>query len=170
MPQATLADEPRDSATAKRPAQGAIANPANTSRVSDQAQSFQINRDEQGRALQGYDPVAYFDDGQAIPGDEKYRLSWQDTDWLFATADNRDHFAQAPEQYAPKNGGYCTFGVVLSKKLDGDPEVWSIINDQLYIFLNEEVRDKFLKDKSGNLTKVIKNWPQIQDKSPEELE
>ncbi|MEM9165300.1 MAG: YHS domain-containing (seleno)protein [Cyanobacteria bacterium P01_F01_bin.4] len=169
-PQATLADERQTDARVKRPPQGAIANPANTSQAYDPAMAYRINRDEQGHALQGYDPVSYFTDGEAIPGDEQYSLSWQDTDWLFATADNRDRFAQAPEQYAPKNGGYCTFGVVLRKKLDGDPEVWSIINDHLYIFLNEEVRDKFLKSESGNLAKVVKNWPQIQDKSPEELE
>ncbi|MEM9906288.1 MAG: YHS domain-containing (seleno)protein [Cyanobacteria bacterium P01_D01_bin.44] len=169
-PQSTLADEPRESAMVKSPAQGAIENLTHVSPAADQAMAFRINQDEQGRALQGYDPVAYFTDGEAIPGDEIYSLSWQGTEWLFATAENRDRFAQTPEQYAPKNGGYCTFGVVLSKKLDGDPEVWSIINDHLYIFLNEEVRDKFLKDQSGNLTKVLTNWPQIRDKSPEELE
>lgn len=135
-----------------------------------QAQSFRINVDEQGRALRGYDPVAYFTDGEAILGQEAHRFSWNGTEWFFATAENRDRFTQNPTHYAPSNGGYCTFGVVLRKKLDGNPEVWSIFNGDLYVFLNEEVREKFLQDKTGNLARVTENWPQIQDKSPEELE
>ena len=134
-----------------------------------QVPSVRINVDEQGRALRGYDPVAYFTEGKATQGQEEYSLVWEGTRWLFSTPEHRQQFLQNPEQYEPENGGYCTFGVVLSKKLDGDPEIWSIFDGYLYIFLNEEVREKFLQDKTGNLARVIENWPQIRDEAPSDL-
>ena len=73
------------------------------------------------------------------------------------------------EKYAPKNGGYCTFGVVLKKKFDGDPNVWHVKDDSLYVFLNDEVKKKFLADEKGNLEKVTANWPEIKDTPKEEL-
>lgn len=132
--------------------------------------SLETNLDEQGRALRGYDPVAYFIEGKAILGQTQFSVLWNKGEWLFSSLENRDKFVKNPNKYAPANGGYCTFGIVLGKKLDGDPEVWSLLNGYLYIFLNEEVREKFFQDEVGNLQKVIENWPRIKDKAPEELD
>jgi YHS domain-containing protein len=128
-----------------------------------------MNLDEEGIALRGYDPVSYFTEGEPVKGQEAYSLVWNDAAWYFATAENRDLFSSEPEKYAPANGGYCTFGIVLRKKFDGDPKVWSVIKSRLYVFLNEDVQQKFLQDSTGNLQKVSANWPVIQFKSPEEL-
>ena len=128
-----------------------------------------MNLDEDGIALRGYDPVAYFTEGEPIKGQEVYSFAWKEATWHFVTAENRDLFSHEPEKYAPANGGYCTFGIVLGKKFDGDPKVWSVIKSRLYVFLNEEVQQKFLQDSTGNLQKVAVNWPSIQYKSPEEL-
>ena len=135
-----------------------------------QRYSLETNLDEQGRALRGYDPVAYFTEDKAIPGQPDFSVLWNDSEWLFSNIENRNKFVKNPEQYSPANGGYCTFGVVLGKKLDGDPEVWSLLNGYLYIFLNEEVKEKFFQDEVGNLQKVVENWPRIKDKAPEDLE
>lgn len=131
--------------------------------------SYAINLDEQGRALRGYDPVSYFDHGQPRLGAPEYQFEWDGAVWSFENAENRDTFAAAPERYTPSNGGFCTFGIVLSKKFDGDPNVWTIYKNRLYVFLNEEVKDKFLQDKVGNLTKVKAIWPTIANKAPDEL-
>lgn len=128
-----------------------------------------MNLDEKGIALRGYDPVSYFTKSEPVKGQDSYSLVWHDATWYFATAENRDLFSREPEKYAPANGGYCTFGIVLRKKFDGDPQVWSVIKSRLYVFLNEDVQQKFLLDSTGNLQKVAANWPTIQFKSPEEL-
>lgn len=128
-----------------------------------------LNLDEDGIALRGYDPVAYFTESSPVKGQQDHSFVWNDATWHFATAENRDLFSQDPEKYAPANGGYCTFGIVLSKKFDGDPTVWSVIKSRLYVFLNEDVQQKFLQDSTGNLQKVSANWPTIQFKSPDEL-
>lgn len=128
-----------------------------------------VNLDEEGIALRGYDPVSYFTEAEPIKGQKTYSVVWNNATWYFTSAENRDLFSQTPKKYAPANGGYCTFGIVLGKKFDGDPRVWSVIKSRLYVFLNEEVQSKFLQDSTGNLQKVTANWPAIQFKSPEEL-
>ena len=87
--------------------------------VQASATNYSINIDEEGRALRGYDPVAYFTDGEPVEGHPEFSYQWNDAEYYFATAENRDTFISNPEQYAPANGGYCTFGVVLAKKFDG---------------------------------------------------
>ncbi|MBE7383437.1 MAG: YHS domain-containing protein [Leptolyngbya sp. SIO1E4] len=128
-----------------------------------------LNVDEQGRALRGYDAVAYLEAQQAIPGESAWSVSWQGAEWHFSSPENQVKFAENPEKYVPGNGGYCTFGVVLSKKLDGDPTVWLVRNDRLYFFLDEDVKRKFLQDEAGNFERVHNNWPLIANKLPEEL-
>ena len=135
---------------------GAVLNPA-------------LNVDRRGRALQGYDVVAYFENQQAVPGDSEWSVSYQGANWHFSNSENSKKFVDNPEKYVPENGGYCTFGVVLSKKFDGDPTIWLIYNEELYVFLNEDVKKKFLQDEVGNFERVRNNWPSIKDKLPEEL-
>ena len=133
------------------------------------ATSIVLNLDEQGRAARGYDVVAYHENNLAVAGDPTHSHTWQDAVWLFSNAENRDAFAADPERYAPSNGGYCTFGVVLKKKLDVDPEIFLVENESLYLFLNPEVQERFLDDKAGNLELVTAHWPEIEQRSPEEL-
>ncbi|MGD1904450.1 MAG: YHS domain-containing (seleno)protein [Leptolyngbyaceae cyanobacterium] len=154
-------------------ASDSVTEPTATSVETQEAQTasaYHVNLDEKGRALRGHDPVAYFTTGEPVAGSQDFAFEWDDAEYFFASAENRDEFASNPEKYAPANGGYCTFGVVLAKKFDGDPQVWLIHNDRLHVFLNQDVKAQFLQDEPGNLAKVSENWPVIQDKSPEELE
>ncbi len=128
----------------------------------------QINVDEQGRALRGFDPLAYRE-GQPVEGKPEHTFEWNGAKWQFASAQNMKTFSESPDEHAPANGGYCTFGVVLGKKFDGDPNVWLTKDDVTYVFLNEEVKAKFLEDEAGNLSKVKENWPKIKDRSADEL-
>jgi YHS domain-containing protein len=81
--------------------------------------------DEAGRAIDGYDTVAYFTDGQPLPGDAAYSQEWQGAVWLFASAEHRDAFAANPEKYAPQFGGYCAYAISKGHAVKAKPEVWS---------------------------------------------
>lgn len=151
------------------PAETPEAAPTPAPEASEAEAGGALNVDEQGRALRGFDAVAYHTDGAAVAGAAEFSHAWQGATWLFANAENRDAFVAAPERYAPMNGGYCTFGVVLGKKLDVDPERFLVQNEDLYLFLNAEVQEKFAADVDGNLSLVTENWPLIADKHPEEL-
>ncbi len=144
-------------------------NPEQTAVATEPIAGPELNVDEQGRALRGFDAVAYHLEGKAVTGAPEFSHTWRGVPWLFAKQANRDAFATEPERYAPANGGYCTFGVVLKKKLDIDPEIFLVEDELLYLFLNHEVQEKFLGDKEGNLSMVTSHWPEIADKHPEEL-
>ncbi|MEM8930597.1 MAG: YHS domain-containing (seleno)protein [Acidobacteriota bacterium] len=163
------ADQAAAPAPTETPAAGEDPAPA-TDATPAAAAGGPLNVDEAGRALRGFDAVAYHADGQAVAGLAEHAVDWQGATWLFATAENRERFAAEPERFAPQNGGYCTFGVVLGKKLDVDPERFLVQDDDLYLFLNAEVQEKFNADLEGNLTLVISNWPTIADQHPDELD
>ena len=57
-----------------------------------------------GVALNGHDPVAYFEQGAAVPGNSELSFDWGDASWYFATAANRDQFVANPERFAPQFG------------------------------------------------------------------
>jgi YHS domain-containing protein len=128
--------------------------------ISAQQTTFNVN--DQGLAIHGYDPVAYFKQGQAIEGNPAIRATWQGSQWLFATPAHRTDFLANPHRYVPQNGGFCTFGIVVEQKLDVDPMVWLIEDDKLYLFLSTETRANFLQDKVNNLKKVDLNWRKLE--------
>jgi YHS domain-containing protein len=65
-----------------------------------------VNQTEFGVAIGGYDPIAYFTEGRAVRGEEKYEFSWQGARWYFASSEHRDRFVAQPERYAPQYGGF----------------------------------------------------------------
>ncbi len=66
----------------------------------------EVNKDFVGVAIKGYDPVAYFTEGEPVKGKSEFSHSWNEAKWYFASETNRDLFASDPERYAPQYGGY----------------------------------------------------------------
>ena len=52
--------------------------------------------DDAGRAIRGYDAVAYFAEGQPQPGKAAFSHDWEGAVWLFASAAHRDAFKADP--------------------------------------------------------------------------
>jgi YHS domain-containing protein len=123
------------------------------------SKSDPVNHNRSGVAIQGYDPVAYFTDSKVIKGDAKFSYNWQGAAWHFATAQHRDLFAQNPEQYAPKYGGYCAYGVGENHTVDIDPEAWRIIDGKLYLNYSKDVQQKFLMEPAARIQRADQNWP-----------
>ena len=112
-----------------------------------------------GKAIQGYDPVAYFAEGSAVEGSSEFKTDWNGATWHFASAENRDKFAANPEQFAPQYGGYCAWAVSQGYTAKIDPEAWSIHEGKLYLNYSKGVRQQWSKDIPGNIVKGDKNWP-----------
>ena len=115
--------------------------------------------DDQGRAVGGYDTVAYFTEGRAVPGSSEFSHNWQGATWLFTSADHRDAFAADPEKYAPQFGGYCAYAISTNHAIKGRPDVWSIHEGKLYLNLGPGAQEKWDKDVPGNIAKAVNNWP-----------
>jgi hypothetical protein len=78
-----------------------------------------------GVAAGGYDPVAYFTNNKAVPGQPGITLSHGGAEWRFANAANRDAFKADPMKYSPQYGGYCAYAVASGYTAKGDPEQWA---------------------------------------------
>jgi YHS domain-containing protein len=65
-----------------------------------------LDKDSFGLAIKGYDSVAYFTEGKAVKGKEKYSFSWNEALWYFSSAEHRELFAANPKKYAPNRGGW----------------------------------------------------------------
>jgi len=65
-----------------------------------------VNKTFFGVAIKGYDTVAYHTEGRAVKGKSEFSHKWNDAEWYFINAANRDLFAADPERYAPQYGGY----------------------------------------------------------------
>ena len=86
-----------------------------------------------GRAIGGYDPVAYFTEGEALYGDKQFVYQWRGAEWQFTSAAHRDAFIKNPERYAPQYGGYCAYAISQGIALKIDPEAWTIHDGKLYL-------------------------------------
>lgn len=122
-----------------------------------------------GLALRGYDPVAYFTEGQAVLGTATYTATYNGATYRFATQAHLETFKANPGQYVPQYGGFCAFGVGVGAKFDGDPALWKIVDEKLYLNLSPDIQEQWEKDIPGHITQADKNWPGIKDKAPAEL-
>jgi YHS domain-containing protein len=112
--------------------------------------------------LHGVDPVAFLDIGNRVEGSAAYTAIHDDVAYYFASEDNMKAFQKNEARYTPENGGFCTFGVSVGKKFDGDPQYASVVNGKLYVFLNEEIFRMYQKDQLGTIAKADANWKKIK--------
>jgi YHS domain-containing protein len=85
-------------------------------------------------AIQGYDPVAYFTNSEAVEGNPQITFSWDGAIYRFASNDHRVLFKDNPEKYAPLYRGYCTVALGRGVRFLADPEKWLIHDGRLHIF------------------------------------
>lgn len=135
----------------------------------DEASTSSINVSQEKLAISGYDPVAYFAANQATKGDKKFSATHNGAVYYFASAGNRDAFKANPAKYAPQFGNFCAMGVALGKKLDVDPQAWTVVDGKLYLNVNRDVQVKWKEDIPGNISKAQTNWPVLKDKAPNTL-
>lgn len=118
----------------------------------------------EGKAIRGYDPVAYFTESKAVRGNAKFVYSWGGSDWHFVTADNLNTFRQDPDKYVPQYGGYCAYGMANGYKAPTDNDSWTIVNGKLYLNYNKDVQKLWKEKQTGYIPSADKNWPKIKDK------
>jgi YHS domain-containing protein len=157
------ADQSASPTAQTSPATSAIAQSPNTT-TSTPTNATQFERglifaDENGIAIRGTDPVAYFTEGRPVQGNSNFSHQWMNATWHFASAENRDRFAANPEQYAPQYGGYCAFAVANNYAASTIPEAWSIVDGKLYLNFDLGVRDRWEGAIPDNIAKANQNWP-----------
>lgn len=115
----------------------------------------------EGIAIGGFDPVAYFMQNAAVLGSPEFSFFYEDADFFFVSAENRDLFATDPERYAPQFGGYCAYAVSQGGTAPVNPELFTIYNDKLYLNLSESTNNRFLRDIDRHIRQAERNWPDV---------
>lgn len=120
-------------------------------------------------AINGYDPVAYHTAGKPVKGDANYKYEHNDVVWKFSSAENMAAFEADPAKFAPAYGGWCTVGASKGKKIATQPELFQIVDGQLYLNSSEGAHNLFLKDKAGTIDTADTNWVDIGSTPASEL-
>jgi YHS domain-containing protein len=111
-----------------------------------------------GVGLKGYDPVAYFTDGQPTKGTSEYGFQWKGITYRFASAENMQRFKADPEKYLPRYGGYCAYAMSINRIADISPTEWTIFGGKLYLNNNFISQTLWSLDKSGRVETGDRNW------------
>ena len=120
-----------------------------------------FNLDE-GVAIDGYDPVAYFNSNKAIKGDKNLAVYYQGATYRFSSLENKEAFKKNPAAYEPQYGGWCAYAMGKNgEKVSVDPETFKIINGKLYLFYNKAFNNtlkSWNKNESTLKTSADTNW------------
>ena len=116
---------------------------------------------EDGIAIRGADPVAYFTVGEYTPGSDEFTYDWEGATWQFASAENRDLFAANPEDYAPQYGGFCAYAVSQGNTASIEPTAWKIVDGKLYLNYNDKIQQRWSEDIPGYIAQADQNWPGV---------
>jgi YHS domain-containing protein len=112
-------------------------------------------------ALQGYDPVSYFDGSAPQKGDFTHAVHWNGATWLFTNDEHANRFKQNPAKYAPQFDGYCAFAASKGYKAPGEALTGVVVDDKLYLNFNDQAKKMWSEDVPGNIKKGEANWPKI---------
>lgn len=118
----------------------------------------------EGKAIKGFDPVAFFKQGKPIKGTDNLTYQWKEATWFFSTKENMDTFKANPDLYIPQYGGYCAYGTAERHKAPTETDTWTIVNNKLYFNYNKNVKTLWAKNRAELIKKADSNWEEIKDK------
>jgi hypothetical protein len=114
-----------------------------------------------GIAIDGTDPVAYFTQGGPVAGTASITYDWNGATWRFASIANRDAFAADPQAYAPQYGGYCAWAVSEGYVASSVPHAWKIVGGKLYLNYSTRIQRRWERDIPGHIASADANWPAV---------
>ena len=115
-----------------------------------------------GLAIGGYDPVAFYTDGKPVVGNADLELRYADVVWRFSNIGNREAFAAHPDVYMPQFGGYDPLGVARGVAVAGNPNVWLIDGERLFLFYDPARLVAFAADKERLAGTAERKWPAVR--------
>lgn len=111
-------------------------------------------------AIGGYDTVSYHN-GAAKSGEARINHFWNGAIWYFSSTENRDKFKSDPARYAPAYDGYCSWAASQGYKAPGDPNVWKVVDNKLYLQVHPRAQEKWEENVPKHIAAGDENWPRI---------
>ena len=123
-----------------------------------------LNLSNSGLALRGYDPVAYFNSNKPIRGKSSISTKNAGATYYFSSEANKKQFLKNPRKYLPAYGGYCAYGTAVGAKVDGDPNIWHIVNGRLYLNITRPIDRTWKRNRAGYIKKANSIWPKLRNR------
>lgn len=118
-----------------------------------------VNVNDEGLALEGHDPVAFFSGHAPVKGDRRFESAYKGAIYRFASAEHKAAFDADPARYEPQFGGWCGYAASINKISPVDVNYAEIVEGRLVLQHNQRAWDLWHKDVAGNLRKADANWP-----------
>jgi YHS domain-containing protein len=115
-------------------------------------------------AIQGYDPVAYFEINKSTEGNKEIKSKYNGAIYYFSSESNKALFLKNPSQYEPQFGGFCAYGMSEGYEAPIQPDAFTIVENKLYLNYNLKVKETWLKERDVRIEKAIVNWNKNQKK------
>lgn len=120
-------------------------------------------------AIDGHDTVLYHSaemhsDHTAVEGVKRYRVEWNNAEWLFASQASADKFKNDPLKYIPQYNGFCSNALALDEGLiRTDGRVWELFGGKLHLFYAERGRQRWLNgDWTAYKAKADSAWETLR--------
>jgi YHS domain-containing protein len=109
------------------------------------AQPINVNATD-GLALEGYDPVSYYEEGGPELGSGNHTATYQGIIYQFASERHRKAFEEDPRLFLPAYGGWCAFAMGIDgDRVEVDPETYKIKDGRLFLFYNSFLNNTMKK-------------------------
>jgi YHS domain-containing protein len=120
---------------------------------------------DDGVAISGYDPVAYFTMHKAVKGSKDNAVVDQGVTYYFASPADVGEFKKDPAKYEPAYGGWCAYAMGNSgEKVSVDPKTFKLVDGKLNLFYNKffsNTLTSWNKDEPNLKKKADSNWAKI---------
>ena len=121
-----------------------------------------VNDRHTGLAIDGVDPVSYFTNSQPLLGQPEFEYRHEGVVWRFRNEGNRAAFVQDPNVYMPRYGGFDPVAVTRGIAVAGNPLVWTISRQRLYLFYSGGARTQFMANADGAIAAADSRWPSLR--------
>jgi YHS domain-containing protein len=121
---------------------------------------------DQGLAIQGYDPVAYFDGGTAVKGDPALSCANGGAVYRFSSAAHLAAFKKDPKKYEPAYGGWCAYAMSRGELVEVDPKSFKIVGGRLMLFFKSvfvDTRKRWNAQETELLPAADAAWARLND-------
>jgi hypothetical protein len=117
-----------------------------------------------GLAIDGFDPVTYFVEGEPKLGLPEYEYRYAGVIWRFRNKGNMAVFSENPDIFMPGFGGYDPIGVARGVAARGNPLIWAVSGQRLFLFYSGEARARFVTEANRAISGAEVRWPGVRDR------
>ncbi len=116
-----------------------------------------------GLAISGVDPVSYFTHAEPLYGNAENEYSYGGVIWRFRNVGDQAAFAAHPEVYMPRYGGYDAVALGRGVAVAGNPLLWAMVGQRVYLFYDEKSRARFLDNPTDAIGTADDKWPAVMN-------